>query len=187
MGLPRQDVPVFIDKIDSRGNNMVVRFYFFVITLTTKKPSISSEGFTDTLVHLSGKELEELTPAINWYASTHHFILRASLKGELFSSPEEIQQLFDFCYERELAIDAEYLTRPVFDDSDREMKRGQVYRLPLEGLWNLEKGVLDVPEPDFSPLETQAFAAWNQQVIGKIRKRYKEHPENNLRTRGLER
>ena len=187
MGLTKQDVPVFIDKIDKREDQRMVRFYCFVVTLTTKEPSIFSEGVTNPLVHFSGKELEQLAPAISWYESTHHFILRASLKGEIFSSPEEIQQLFDFCYERELAIGAEYFTRPVFDDLDRKMERGEVYRLPLEGLLILERGVLDVPTPDFSPIETQAFAAWNEQVIGKIKKRYKKHPEKNLRTRGLER
>lgn len=177
-------VPVFVDSTRHAHELKMTRFIYFYVEHTEPQATTyvaSGDALPLLLVDLEG-------------------VIVSGLGGqERLDTPEAISDLFDFIDEKTpYVISANYLWLPnelLETYTGRRLSRGDVLRVyaplflqacahartPRE--IRLDDVPSDVRAVYLSEEETRAFREWTDRTVDRVKRRYREYPEMNLRKR----
>jgi hypothetical protein len=184
MGHDISHVPVFVDNTAYVDRLEMTRFIYFYVESTELQATTyleSDEAPAILLLDVEG-------------------VIVSGLGGkERLDTPEAIGELFEFFDERPpYVVTAGYLWLPnAFLETyiGNELSRGDVVRVYTAlfvqacmaagptGELRIDKVPPDVRPAYLSEEETVAFNEWTNRTVERVRKRYREQPEMNLRTR----
>jgi len=177
-------VPVFVDNTNYIRDTKMVRLTYFYVECT--EPSADTYMKSDRSLPLLFIDFEGV-------------IVSGLADKEHFDTPDEISELFDFIDEKDAyVVGVSYFWLPnelLRRYIETDLVRGDVLRvytpLFLKACTQLKTPreiaiddiPLDVQAVYLSEKETYAFKGWTDQAVDRVKKRYREQPEMNLRER----
>jgi hypothetical protein len=176
------NVPIFVDNTRPSGNARYVRCTYFCIDCQTPQTDWSLALNYDSIpIVLLGMSCIIISP----------------LEGGFFTAPQQIERLFDLIEQKDgLVIEVNDLLVPAWLLRDQEtLRRGDTLRAGIDffrsafafraGRLSEEEYFLQAERAEqplfFSAEETQAFRAWEENVINEVKRDYPKDRELALR------